>query len=301
MIKWIRTSSYDNERKIIMKDLLDKLAKCCEENDYSIYRIAVLDGETEQTEQLTLRNMNACMNSYSVAKAFTMTAIGMLVDDGLLSLDEKITDILAGDYTGIGDERWHDLTVDMTLLHRVGLPKNFLDIDAKDPLAFGEDYLSYTLQQPLEFAPGTDSVYTDAAYYLLARVVEKRVGMSMDTFLWKRLFTPLAFREVAWSRCPLGHAMGATGLYVRTDDVVKLGALYLNGGKWNGKQIISEEWVQTALERGYELQKTGFGESYGKGGMFGQMLLVVPEKNLVAAWHGFGAKAVEMIKLAALG
>ena len=283
-----------------MKDFLDKLAKCCEENNYSIYRIAALNGETEETEHIDLRRMNACMNSYSVAKAYTMTAIGMLVDDGRLSLDEKITDILAGEYTDVADERWHDVTVDMALSHRVGLPKGFLDIDAVDPLTFGEDYLAYTLQQTLDFKPGTDSVYTDAAYYLLARVVDKRANMSLDTFLWKRLFTPLAFREVAWSRCPLGHAMGATGQYVRTDDMVKLGALYLNEGKWKGQQIISEEWVQTALERGYELHKTGYGDSYGKGGMFGQMLLVVPEKKRVVAWHGFGVKAVEMIKLAAL-
>ena len=94
--------------------------------------------------------------------------------------------------------------------------------------------------------------------------------------------------------------MGATGLYVRTDDMVKLGVLYLNGGRWNGQQIISGEWVQTALTREYEFHKTGYGESYGKGGMLSQMLLVVPEKKLAVAWHGFGTKAVEMIRLAAL-
>ncbi|MBQ8814006.1 MAG: beta-lactamase family protein [Lachnospiraceae bacterium] len=283
-----------------MKNLLDKLAKCSEENNYSVYRIAAMDGDTGETEQIELRKMNACMNSYSVAKAYTMTAIGMLVDDKLLSLDEKITDILAGDYTDIADDRWHQVTVDMALTHRIGLPKNFLDIDAKDPMDFGEDYLAYILQQTLEVDPGTEYIYTDAAYYLLALVVEKRTDMSLDTFLWKRLFTPLGFREVAWSRCPKGHAMGATGLYVRTDDMVKLGVLYLNGGKWNGQQIVSEEWVQTALTHEYEFHKTGYGESYGKGGMLGQMLLVVPEKRLAVAWHGYGVKAVELTRVAAL-
>lgn len=283
-----------------MKGLLDNLAKCCKENNYSIYRIAVLNGENEETEQINIRNMNACMNSYSVAKVFTMTAIGLLVDDNLLSVDEKITNILAEEYANVADERWHNVTVEMALTHKIGLQAGFLDIDAKDPLTFGEDYLTYTLQQSLNFEPGTESVYTDAAYYLLARVVEKRANMPLDTFLWKRLFAPLSFREVAWSRCPQGHVMGATGLYIRTDDMVKLGALYLNTGKWKGKQIISEEWVWTALTREYEFHKTGYGESYGKGGMFGQMLLVIPEKKCAVAWHGFGVKADELIRLAAL-
>ena len=188
-----------------MKGLLDNLAKCCKENDYSIYRIAVLNGENEETEQINIRNMNACMNSYSVAKVFTMTAIGLLVDDNLLSVDEKITNILAEEYANVADERWHNVTVEMALTHKIGLQAGFLDIDAKDPLTFGEDYLTYTLQQSLNFEPGTESVYTDAAYYLLARVVEKRANMPLDTFLWKRLFAPLSFREVAWSRCPQGH------------------------------------------------------------------------------------------------
>lgn len=285
---------------MMINDILNQLAACSEENNYSVYRIAVLDGVTEETRQLDLRQMNACMNSYSVAKAYTMTAIGMLVDDGVLDLEERVTDILVGEYDTVGDERWHQVTVDMALTHKIGLPKNFLDIDAKDPLAFGVDYLAYTFGQRLECDPGVEYVYTDAAYYLLARVVEKRAGESLDNFLWKRLFAPLAFREVAWSHCPKGHVLGATGLYIRTDDMVKLGAVYLNGGKWRGRKIVSEQWVKTALERGYELKPTGFGESYGKGGMLGQMLLVVPNKRLVVGWHGCGVKAEELTKMASL-
>lgn len=284
-----------------MREVLEKMAECCDRNHYSVYRIAGLTGENEP-EMITLRKMSACMNSYSVAKVFTMTAIGLLVDDGRLSVDEKITDILAGEYrhTDVTDERWHKVTVDMALTHRVGLPGGFLDIDVADPRSFGYDYLSYTLKQQLDCEPGTTSVYTDAAFYLLARVAEKRSGMPLDTFLWKRLFAPLAFREVAWSRCPLGHVMGATGLYIYTDDMVKLGALYLHGGKWRGEQILSEKWVNRTLAREYELKKTEYGDAYGKGGMNGQMLVVVPEKNRVVAWHGFGEAPEELLRTAVL-
>lgn len=288
------------KRRKNMNKTLEKMAEYCEKNSNSVYRIAVMEGENEP-EVITLREMNACMNSYSVAKAFTVTAIGFLVDDGCLSVDEKLTDILAGEYekTDIVDERWYKVTVDMALRHGIGLPGGFLDIDSVDPLSFGDDYLSYTLKQPLDYEPGTERVYTDAAYYLLARVAERRAGMSLDIFLWKRLFTPLSFREVAWSRCPKGHVMGATGLYIYTADMVKLGALYLHGGKWRGERLLSENWVNTVLERRYELKLTDYGDSYGKGGMNGQMLLVVPEKNRVVAWHSYGENPKELMQIAA--
>lgn len=269
-----------------MNQFLKDAAEFCRKNDFPVYRMAVIDDEGEP-EEITIRNMNACMDSYSVAKAFTVAAAGFLVDRDLLSVDEKITDILTEEGAQAADQRWHNVTVDMALTHRIGLPAGFLDIDAINPLTFGQDYLSYLFRQPLAYEPGTQSVYTDAAFYLLSCVIEKRANMTLDNFLWENLFAPLSFREAAWSHCPKGHAMGATGLYVYTADMAKLGALYLGAGSWKGKQILSKEWVQTVLKREYEFHKTGYGASYGKGGMYGQMLLVIPEKNRVVAWHGF--------------
>lgn len=80
--------------------------------------------------------------------------------------------------------------------------------------------------------------------------------------------------------------MGATGLYIRTVDMVKLGQVYLNGGTYGDTRIISEDWVKLTLENGYELNKMKE-NSYGKGGMNGQQLWVFPEKNHVIAWHGY--------------
>jgi CubicO group peptidase (beta-lactamase class C family) len=120
--------------------------------------------------------------------------------------------------------------------------------------------------------------------------VEKVAGEPIDNFLWHELFTPLGFKEMAWSRCPMGHPMGATGLYIRTSDMVKLGAIYLYGGEWKGHRYLSEEWVNIVLTRGYEMrpidEATG---AYGKGGMHGQKLAVMPQQRRVVAWHGNGS------------
>ena len=82
-------------------------------------------------------------------------------------------------------------------------------------------------------------------------------------------------------------ARRATSLYARADDVVKLGELYRCGGMFDGKRIISEDWVNTVLQRGYELQPIGFGDAYGKGGMRGQMLAVFPSKKLSVCWTSY--------------
>ena len=161
-------------------------------------------------EKVQIRKANPCQNTYSVAKVFVVTAIGLLVDRGLLSIQERVTEILAGDCPEDRQPIWDQVTVEMLLLHKVPLSIGFLDIDSTDATTFGEDYLAYvmktaTVTDPEELVP----CYTDAAYYLLSRIVEKRAGMGTDNFLWKHLFYPIGCREAAWSHCPQGHVMGA--------------------------------------------------------------------------------------------
>ena len=274
-----------------MSRFLRSLADFARENNYPLIHAAELRSG-KAPEVIHLRPANPCLNCYSIAKAFTVTAVGLLRDQGLLDPAELAADILPEIRTA-ADRRWQRVTVDMALTHRIGLPLYFLDIDAGDPLLFGQDYLRYMLDTPLQSDPGTERCYSDGAYYLLARIVEKRAGMGMDNFLWQNLLTPLGFREAAWSHCPMGHTMGATGLYTRADDVVKLGALYLQGGLWQGRQLLSEEWVSTVLSRPYELAPVGTEGAFCKGGMKGQMLLALPAGDRVVCWQSYHDRSQE--------
>ena len=251
---------------------------------------ALAEWHDGKLEDLTLVKTNPCQDVYSVAKAYVVTAVGLLVDRGLLSVDEVVTDILADEIPTGCQPVWYRTTVDMLLLHKVGLPSGFLDIDCYDSRNFGEDYLSYTLTYPTpeDYEP-EKSTYTDAAFYVLSRIVEKRAGEPLDTLLWRELLFPTGCREAAFSRCPKGHPMGATGLYIRVSEVAKLGSIYLNGGVYGNRRILSESWVETVLSRGYELKPKRNGRAYGKGGMRGQMLLILPEQKRVLAWQGYGS------------
>lgn len=269
-----------------MERFLDDFSQHIQQRGINTFRISVIEGNSLPVTREFI-HCNPCQDSYSCAKAFTLTAIGMLHDAGKLSLDEKITDILAPYCVDNMSERWNKITVDMAIRHHMGLPGGYLDIDCKKVEDYGEDFLANVFSFPIE---EPDSyIYTDAAYYVLARVVTQRAGMPIEDYLWKKLFLPLQFREVAWSCCPKGYAMGATGLYLRSEDLVKLGAVYLNGGSYMGHQIVSEAWVNTVLQRGY-LQTIGSAGAYGHAGMRGQMVMILPEQRLAVAWHGFSSE-----------
>ncbi len=268
-----------------LKDCVDFIST----QPFDIIRISEIHNGGE-AETVDCCDANPCQNVYSVAKTFTMTAIGLLVDKGLLALDEKICDILADDLPETGmDERWKMCTVETALLHRLGLPGGFLDIDTTKSSQFTQDYLKYMLTYPLAYTPDTESRYSDGAYYLLSCIVEKKSGLSTDNFLWRELLGKLDFQEFAWSHCPKGHAMGATGLYINSADMAKLGLVYLSGGLYNGERVISESWVKKAVEKGYAFDKDETGKIYYKGGMYGQKLIVAPQQNRVVALQAYGA------------
>lgn len=252
------------------------------DNFFSVAEI-IGDGDPEVIE---LKKNNPCQDIYSVAKAYIVTAIGMCVDRGLLKVTDTVTEALGKDCPEKYHPYWEETTVHNLLLHQIHVTST-LDIDCIDANTFGDDYLNYIMNVECLSKPGGERRYTDGAFYILSRIVAAKVGESTDNFLWKELFYPLGYREAAWSHCPKGHAMGATGLYIRVGDMAKLGAIYLNGGVYKGRRYISEDWVKTVLENGYELRPYGETTAYCKGGMNGQQLLVIPEANRVVSWQSF--------------
>lgn len=250
------------------------------------YFVAQADREYHVRLQ-TVIPANPCCNCYSIAKAFIVTAIGILVDKKLLTPQTRALDVL-GSFAPSGmDPKWKDVTVHDLLLHRVGFDRGLLDIDVDDASQYRtNDYLNLVLSTPLAHQPGTVSQYTDAAYYVLSRIIAQVNGSDVADLLRPILMDTMEFKEFAWSRCPLGYSMGATGLYLRTEDLVKLGVLYLNNGEWKGTRIISSDWVNTVLENGYEFRDKGCGW-FGKGGMRGQLLIFNPSQGIAVGCHSY--------------
>ena len=258
------------------------------------YSVAI--STTDGIKVASIRNTNA-QNTYSVSKVFCVTAIGMLYDEGKIDpMRDTIGSIFKEEIKayGIDANKWSKVTVHDVLRHRAGFTQGgLLDIDA-DPGLMNkhDDFLKVVLNYNLStynrdntienFGNIANRKYTDAAYYLISRVVAKVSGQKLDVYLKSRLFDIADFKDYKITKCPQGHPIGATQFYLRPDDVVKLGRIYLNGGTYNGKRIISQEWVNLVIKYSYELA-SGY-NGYGKGGMRGQYLYVNFEHNVAVAW-----------------
>lgn len=267
-----------------MNDVIRKIEEEIRRRGVNLYGFALMTDAGN--EELHTQGCNACNNSYSVTKAFIATAAGMLWERGLLDLDRPVTEYFPSCHPK--DEKWSRVTLRHALTHTMGIRQGYLDIDVEDIHSYGtEDFLEIVFREPLRYEPGTHSCYSDAAYYLAARVVEAAAGEKADDFLMRELLLPLKVQEAAWSRCPRNHPIGATGLYIRARDMVRLGWLYANGGQYEGKQLISRRWIEEERRGNLAFTACGRGTARGKGGMYGQMLMFSPEKKFAAAWHSF--------------
>ncbi len=277
-------------------EIIDRIRSAAVKNGWCVYSVCeIRNGVSRVVKIVPASN---CHNCYSVAKAFVVTAIGILEDRGLLSAEEKVYPLFREKFRPGFDPKWQDVTIDHVLRHMAGFDQcGFLDIDCDNVREYpANDYLDMVLNHSLGHEPGTTFVYTDAAYYLLSRIVTVKCGERLDDFLCRELFNPMHFAEFAFSKCPHGYPMGATGLYISTEDMAKLGQLYLQDGIWEDRRILSEEFVQKALGR-YELREAYGG--YAKGGMYGQNLYLDPKRQLVIAFHCFKVPIEKMMELVA--
>ena len=265
------------------RDFLEYTARA-KATGLNIYAIAAMDSDGH-SYRAQITPANPTNDVYSVAKAYAVTGVGLAYDAGLLSPDANVPELLGDEMPSDADKGWRDVTLDQLMRHRAGYGRGWLDIDVDDASEYpADDYLSLAMREPLVHAPGEVYQYTDAAFYITSRIVEHAVNKPLDDYLRPMLMGKLKYREMGWSRCPKGHAMGATGLFLRVEDMTKLGMVYAQGGKWQAERLLSEKWVTMCLERGYEFGKIA-DDWYGKGGMFGQMLCFNVEKQCALAWQ----------------
>lgn len=264
----------------------ERLALKVKENGLHLFSVAY-EGK-DGKEKACVFPANPCNNSYSVAKAFIVTAIGLLWEAGKIRPEDKVTELLERHLPSRIDPRYKDVTVEHLLTHKAGYDRGFLDIDAEDITKYpDDDFIKLALSEPIVHTPGTHFCYTDAAFYLLSVIVTELTGKRADDFLRPLLFQKLGFHEMAWGICPRGYTIGATGLFLRTEDMVKLGSVYANDGMYGEERILSPEWVELVLSRGYEFHRVEDTDLYAKGGMRGQMLCFSRKRRFACAWHGY--------------
>lgn len=266
--------------------VLQQIQAYIAQQNFNVYQLAIQD--ENGVRSVRCQPCNDCNNIYSITKVFLNTAVGMLIDEKRLQLEDTLCSVLQPYIDFPCDAAWNTVTVAHALSHRMGVDEGVIDIDRDDIRTYGTDnHLKYILDYPPKFPAGSYRKYTDCGHYLLSLVVERITGMPADDFIRQTILQPLHCQHTAWTRCPMNHTIGATGAYMRAEDVVRLGWLYANDGRYDGRQLVSADWVRRVERKSFDFYPVKGTSFFQKGGIHGQMLLYSREKRLAVAWTGF--------------
>ncbi|HWQ57395.1 MAG TPA: serine hydrolase [Clostridia bacterium] len=233
---------------------------------------------------------------YSMSKTVTGMAVGIAVDEGFLSLDERLIDIFP-EYTNAAQAKilrahtvWNLLTMSSgSRFNEVG---SMLD----------QNWDKMFMESIPKFEAGSAFEYNSMNSYMLAAILRRRTGMTLTEFLAPRLYEPLGIARYEWEKCPQGVEKGGWGLSLTLEDAAKLGQLYLNRGVWNGRRILSEKWCANAIRAqiktpngelkhgyGYQMWLADGEGSFQFNGAFGQYVVCMPKYEALVAIYGGSA------------
>ncbi len=245
---------------------------------------------------------------HSVSKTFTATAVGLAIADGKMALTDKIVDFFPDKLPAEVSDNLKAMTVRDLLTMSCGH-----DDDPSGTIrSNSDDWVTAFLAHPVKHEPGTFYCYNSLGTYVLSAIVQQVTGEKLLDYLNTRLFEPLHIDKPKWEESPQGINTGGWGLYLKTEDMAKMGQLLLQKGEWNGQQLIPAEWVsemskkqvesvnpgtrmEDAEAKGMTPETSDWMQGYGyqmwrcRPGFFradgarGQYIIVVPDKNAVIA------------------
>jgi CubicO group peptidase (beta-lactamase class C family) len=232
---------------------------------------------------------------HSLSKSFTSTAIGLAIADGKLKLDDHVLQFFPDSAPDNPSDNLKALTV-RDLLTMTGGHDTEPKADKSGPS------VKTFLAHPFVHKPGTYFKYNTMGTYTLSAIVTKVTGQTVLDYLKPRLFEPLGIENPRWDASPEGNSLGGYGLFLRTEDIARFGQLYLQKGKWNGRQLIPESWVEQATTKKVPNDQEGhskMGPDWKQGYCFqfwrcqhdafrgdganGQLCVVMPDKDAVVA------------------
>ncbi|WP_213939768.1 serine hydrolase [Pseudomonas sp. dw_612] len=236
---------------------------------------------------------------HSVAKSFTACAIGFALDEGLLRLSDSVISFFPGLLPDPVDPKLPRMTVEHLLTMRTGHQSN---TSGSVWRAIESSWITEFFKIPLVHEPGEQYVYTSAASYMLSAIVTQLTGQTMHDYLRPRLFEPLGVTDEHWDIGPDGINPGGNGLTATPATLLKLGILHAQGGLWEGKRILSSEWVHAATRpQGGPDSKYGYHwaikprDAYCAVGVFVQMSIVFPAFGATLAVVGAMKNSAQII------
>jgi CubicO group peptidase (beta-lactamase class C family) len=228
---------------------------------------------------------------WSLSKSFTSTAVGLVVEEGMLSVDDRVLDLFPDEAPAEPSDNLKAMRVRDLLTMTTG--------HVSEPaIVPDEEWVKMFLAHPVPFKPGTHFLYNSPASYMLSAIVQKLTGQTLLDYLRPRLFDPLGIENPQWDTSPQGISLGGWGLKIRTEDIARFGQLYLQKGLWHGRQLVPTAWVEQGTakqvsngsnpasdwDQGYGFQFWRCRHNAYRGdGRDGQFCVVLPEQDAVIA------------------
>ena len=243
----------------------------------------------------------------SVSKTFTSMAVGLAVSEGKISIDEKLVDIFPEHCPEKPSEFLKEITVEHLLTMTCG---HSTDPTYSSRTNMETSWIKLFMEHPVTHKPGTNYCYNSLGTYVLSAIVQKRTGQKVVDYLFPRLFRPLGINNVSWAESPEGINTGGWGLFLKTEDLAKMGLMILQKGQFNDKQVVPAEWIEAASAAqvpcvpagltsddaaklaefakesdwlqgyGYQMWRCRY-NAFRADGANGQYIIMIPEKNAV--------------------
>lgn len=281
--------------------LLNDFCAKMEEKRFEIHGVVVRkDGEIIASHRW---RADERVHIYSASKSFASIGIGIARDEGLLDLDDKIAPMFSDKLGENPDERVFDISIRHLLTMASGHGEGFLFGKQKHTYT-EKDWERFFFSQPLAYAPGEKFVYNNGCSYMLSAIITKKTGLSLRDYLLPRLFDVLEIGNPQWFSCPMGRSSGGNGLFLRTEELSRFGQMLLDGGVYNKKRVVSEEYLSMATTKQIDAGDYGYGfqfwicerpGSYMASGLYDQLAIVVPDKNAVVTVNAHVEKDNEQV------
>jgi CubicO group peptidase (beta-lactamase class C family) len=221
----------------------------------------------------------------SVTKSITSLVAGIVIDKRYLaSIDNCLYQFIPEYFDS--DLLKRSITIRHLLTMETGLDYDN-DIHTKEMIYCEGSSLEYILSKPMVSAPGTDWYYGDGNPQIMSGIITQVSGKTMEELAGEFLFEPMGIKEYFWENHSDGLTLGGMGLWLRPRDMAKIGQLMLNGGNWEGRQLISSEWIAASTVRQANHRDYGYywltseNVSFWASGKGGQLIWVYPEKQIV--------------------
>lgn len=234
------------------------------------------------------RNIPHIMHSFT--KCLTNMAVGLACSKGLVELEKSVIEYLP-EYGKGANAYLKAVTVENLITMRSGQQRS---IGGNEWRLLKDSWLDAYFRVPFVKQPGSEYMYSSGNSYVLSAIVQRVTGKTCKEYLRENITGRIGVSDFTWMLSPEGICSGGNGASLTVEDMARIGLLYLNHGRWDGQQLLEEDWIRRSLgdpnaaENGsdgsnYNYHWVHTGDLWAATGMFGQACILVPEMDMVVA------------------